>query len=73
MPASAPVATLISSLSHIVPMMLALTSVGRPARLKVSAMRVARGVMLPSSSPMYVYLPWVPAITCPGASSTPPA
>ncbi len=73
MPDSAPVATLISSLSHIVPMMLVLTSVASPARVNVVAIRVARSVMRPSSSPMNVSFPSVPAITWPGPSSTPPA
>ena len=73
MPLSAPVATLTSSLSHIVPMMLGLTVVIKPARLKVSAMRLARSVMPPPSSPMCVSLPCVPTMMWPSASITPPA
>ncbi len=72
MPERAPVATLISSLSHIVPTMLSLTSVGSPAPLNSAAMRSTRAVRLPSSSPMIVSLPLVPATTSPGDSSTPP-
>ena len=72
MPLSAPVETLISSLSHMVPTMLSLTVVVRPAALKVAAMRCARSLMRPSSSPIRVSLPAVPLMMWPGASITPP-
>ncbi|MNC67876.1 hypothetical protein D3C75_1184170 [compost metagenome] len=72
MPLNAPVATLTSSLSHMVPRMLSLTVVASPALLNASAMACTRGVSWPSSSPMKVCLPATPARIEPGARSTPP-
>ena len=72
MPLSAPVETLTSSLSHIVPTMLSLTRQTSPARSNSARIASARALIEPSSSPIRVSLPAVPALTRPGASITPP-